>query len=63
MCLFGATMLETMLLSAAISDRLRRLEVERNNARAERAEFSRLTEIDVLTSICNRRGFVARRRL
>lgn len=60
MCLFGATVIETMLLSAAISDRFRKLEAERNSARAERAEFSRLAEIDALTGIYNRRGFVAR---
>jgi diguanylate cyclase (GGDEF)-like protein len=60
MSLFGATVIETMLLSLAISDRFRKLEAERNSARAERAEFSRLAEIDVLTGIYNRRGFVAR---
>lgn len=60
MCLFGATMIETMLLSAAISDRFRKLEGERNKARAERAALSHLAETDDLTGLYNRRGFVAR---
>ena len=60
MGLFGATMLETMLLSVAISDRFRKLETERNKAQAERATLSRLAETDDLTGLYNRRGFVTR---
>ncbi len=60
MCLFGATAVEALLLSAAIADRFRKLESERNSAQAESAEFSRLAETDVLTGVYNRRGFVAR---
>lgn len=59
MGLFGATMIETMLLSVAISDRFRKLEGERNTARAERAALSHLAETDDLTGLYNRRGFVA----
>jgi diguanylate cyclase (GGDEF)-like protein len=60
MCLFGATIIETMLLSAAISDRFRKLEFECNSARAESAELSRIADTDMLTGIYNRRGFVSR---
>lgn len=60
MGLFAATIIEAMLLSAAISDRFRKLEAERNSARAERAVLSRLAETDDITGLYNRRGFVAR---
>lgn len=58
--LFGATILETMLLSVAISDRFRKVETERNTAQSERAALSHLAETDDLTGLFNRRGFVAR---
>lgn len=60
MALFVASIVQAVLLSAAISDRFRELERERNRAEAEGAEYRRLADLDPLTGIKNRRGFVAR---
>jgi len=60
MAMFGAAAFQVLLLSAAVSDRFRALQRDRDRATAESAEYSRLANVDALTGIENRRGFVAR---